>query len=260
MSSFFLNRLQTRWERMSSHRLNSFASVWQIIASCALFILAPAIAWADFSGEVVGVMDGDTIEVMHGQHAERVRLNGVDAPEKGQDYGRRAKQFTQELVEQKEVRIEAHGLDKYGRTIGDVFLMDGTHVNKELVRAGLAWWFCRHSSDEQLKQLEEEARDAKRSLWKDPLPIPPWVYRKLQRKQVPDVADFDCPGQTSSSPALGVSSGTTTPAPIIGNKRSYMYHRADCPNYAKVLQGNRVDFATAEAAEDAGYRLAGNCP
>ncbi|SLM48100.1 Uncharacterized endonuclease (modular protein) [Nitrospira japonica] len=164
----------------------------RLLLSIAL-LFTPSVAWAD-TGKVIAVLDGDIIEVIHGHQVERIRLNGIDRPEKGQDYGQRAKRFTQELVEQKEVRVETRGLDKYGRTIGDVFLMDGTHVNRELVNAGLAWRFCRHSSDNQLKQLEEESREAKRGLWVDPVPIPPWVYRKLQRKQVPDVADFDCSG------------------------------------------------------------------
>lgn len=227
---------------------------------CAIFsvLLLTAPALSDVStSQVISVVDGDTIDVLHGERLERIRLNGIDAPEKGQDYGRRAKQFTYELVEQKEVRIESQGLDKYGRTIGDVFLMDGTHVNKELVKAGLAWWFCRHSSDEQLKQLEEEARDAKRGLWVDPVPIPPWVYRKLQRKQVPDVSDFDCPGQSPSTPMNALSSG---PLQVIGNKRSHIYHRPDCPGYAKISANNQTIFPDAEAAEEAGYRLAANCP
>lgn len=128
------------------------------------------------------------------------------------------------------------------------------------MRAGLAWWYCRHSSDEELKRLEEEARDAKRGLWKDPVPIPPWVYRKLQRKQVPDVADFDCPGQSFSSPVLGSSTAIGAAGPVIANKRSHVYHRAECPGYGKVSQANRHEFADAASAEEAGYRLAGNCP
>jgi len=138
-----------------------------------------------------------------------------------------------------------------------VFLPDGTHVNRDLVKAGLAWWFCLHSSDEQLKQLEEEARDTKRGLWKDQVPIPPWVYRKIQRKQVPDLEDFDCPGQNPSPPLSPVPSGSSQ---IIGNKRSHIYHRPDCPGYAKVSENNQAVFPDAEAAEEAGYRLAGNCP
>lgn len=112
-------------------------------------------------------------------------------------------------------------------------LSDGTHLNKELVKAGLAWWYCRHSSNQELKQLEIEAREAKRELWKDPVPIPPWVYRKLQRKQVPDVADFECPGDSGSHPVADQASDAQT-APIIGNRKSHVYHKADCSGFGKV--------------------------
>ena len=89
-----------------------------------------------FSGKVVSVLDGDTIEVLHNQRAERIRLNGIDCPEKGQAYGKRAKQATSALVYGKEVTLQTHGKDKYRRTIADVLLPDGTNVNHELVKEG----------------------------------------------------------------------------------------------------------------------------
>jgi hypothetical protein len=74
----------------------------------------------------VAVLDGDTIEVLHNTHPERVRLSGIDCPEKGQAYGQKAKQAALALVFGKEVTLQAHGKDKYGRTLADVFLPDGT--------------------------------------------------------------------------------------------------------------------------------------
>lgn len=71
--------------------------------------------------------------------------------------------------------------DKYGRTVADVILPDGRVLNRELVSAGLAWWYRRYSQDKSLRQLEEQARSAKRGLWADPNPIPPWCYRKLKK-------------------------------------------------------------------------------
>jgi len=98
------------------------------------------VSGGEFTGHVVTVLDGDTIDVLHNSQPERIRLNGIDTPEKGQDYGRRAKQFTEDLVDEKEVRVESLGTDEYGRTIGNVRLPDGLILNKELVKAGLAWW------------------------------------------------------------------------------------------------------------------------
>ena len=104
-----------------------------------LLLLTAPPAFADFSGKVVGVDDGDTLSVMHKGWAEKVRLNGFDCPEKGQAYGRRAQQATSGLVFGKEVTVKTFGLDKYGRTIGGVTLPDGTVLNQELVREGMCW-------------------------------------------------------------------------------------------------------------------------
>jgi micrococcal nuclease len=84
---------------------------------------------ADFSDSIVAVLDGDTIEVLHNQRPERIRFSGIDCPEKVQAYGQRAKQAASELVFGKEVTLQTHGHDKYGCTLADVLLLDGTNVN-----------------------------------------------------------------------------------------------------------------------------------
>jgi endonuclease YncB( thermonuclease family) len=149
-----------------------------------LTLVAPrtAIRASDFTGRVVGISDGDTITVMHDGRAEKIRLNGIDAPEKGQPFGNRAKQFVSDLAFGKEVNVRDKGLDRYGRTIGEVFLADGDNLNHEIVRAGLAWWFRRYApKDRELEELEAEARQARRGLWVDPNPIPPWEWRRSSR-------------------------------------------------------------------------------
>lgn len=80
-----------------------------------LLVILPLQALADFTGQVVGVIDGDTIDVLHNGQSERVRLKGIDCPEKGQAYGTKAKQATSVLVFRKEVTLQTHGKDKYGR-------------------------------------------------------------------------------------------------------------------------------------------------
>ncbi len=138
-----------------------------------------------FHGQVVGVVDGDTIDVMREGVAVRIRLDGIDCPEKKQAYGTRAKQFTSRLAFGKEVRILDKGPDRYGRTIGEVILPDGTSLNKHLVAEGYAWWYQRYSDDEELKRLQQEAREANKGLWADPSVIPPWIYRMggVQQKE-----------------------------------------------------------------------------
>jgi endonuclease YncB( thermonuclease family) len=141
----------------------------------------PALPSVQFSGKVVGITDGDTISVMHNGRAEKIRLYGVDCPEKGQPYGTKAKQFISQLVFGKEVTVKDYGLDntRSRRTLGDIVLPDGRVVNEELLRAGFAWWYRKYVPNRlDLAALEEEARTAKRGLWADKDPMPPWEWRR----------------------------------------------------------------------------------
>ncbi len=145
-----------------------------LVHAVLLLCLTCAPAHADFSGPVVSVLDGDTIEVLNGHHAERIRLSGIDCPEKGQAFGQRAKQAASDLAFGKDVTIQTHGHDKYKRTLGDVILPDGTNVNQELVKQGWCWWYRKYApGDAVLEGLEKEAREAKKGLWADPHPVPP---------------------------------------------------------------------------------------
>lgn len=154
-------------------------SATQIFIVLAFLLFAFQVASAaSFSGQVVGISDGDTISVMHNGKAEKIRLNGIDCPESHQDFGQRAKQFTSDLAYNKTVTVEVSDHDKYGRTVGDVILPDGQNLNRELVSAGFAWWYKQYSHDQGLGELEAEARAAKRGLWQDPAPIAPWDFRR----------------------------------------------------------------------------------
>jgi endonuclease YncB( thermonuclease family) len=145
----------------------------------------PAGMAADLEGKVTGVLDGDTIEVLHEKKPERIRLYGIDCPEKGQPFGQKAKQATSALLFGKDVRIETHGRDKYWRTLGTVFQGEA-NINQALVREGWCWWFSKFvPKDAVLKQLEQEAKDAKKGLWADPNPTPPWLYRRLDAGAYP---------------------------------------------------------------------------
>ncbi len=138
---------------------------------------------ADFTGRVVGISDGDTITVLHNGKGERIRLHGIDCPEKRQAFGKRAKQLTSNLVFGKTVTVQVVDRDRYGRTIAEVLLPDGRSLNRELVKAGFAWWYWRYvPDDETLAQLEREARRAKRGLWADPNPVPPWEWRGMRKR------------------------------------------------------------------------------
>lgn len=155
-------------------------------ASLALLLLA---AWSTgagayvFRGKVVGVADGDTITVLHERRPETIRLNGIDAPEKNQAFGERARQFTAQLAFGQIVQVAVRGHDRYSRTVADVLLPDGKSLNHELVRAGYAWWFRRNSNDRRLEALEIEARGARRGLWADAQPVAPWEWRQAERER-----------------------------------------------------------------------------
>ncbi len=137
---------------------------------------------ADFTGRVVGVADGDTITVLHNGKGERIGLHGIDCPEKRQAFGKRAKQFTSTLVFGTTVTVQALDRDRYGRTVGVVLLPDGRSLNHELVRAGFAWMYRRYTNDQSLSDLEEEARVARRGLWADAEPVPPWEWRIMRKR------------------------------------------------------------------------------
>ena len=144
--------------------------------------------WADFSGKVVAVADGDTVSVLRdGTTTVKIRLDGIDCPEKKQAFGTRAKQFTSDLAFGKTVKVIEKEKDRYGRTVGDIILEDGRSLNQELVRAGMAWWYRHYApKDTELEALEAEARAGKLGLWIDAdtaaPPIPPWAWRKEKKK------------------------------------------------------------------------------
>jgi len=165
--------------------------MWRFVVGLYTVAILASPAFADFSGPVVSVLDGDTIEVLNGHHTERIRLSGIDCPEKGQAFGQRAKQAASALAFGKDVTIQTHGHDKYKRTLGDVILPDGMNLNQELVEQGWCWWYRKYApGDTVLEELEKSAREAKKGLWVDPAPIPPWVYRKARRGQSLDLSDL----------------------------------------------------------------------
>lgn len=136
----------------------------------------------DFSGPVTGVMDGDTLDVLAQGHARRVRLDGVDCPEKRQAFGHRSQHFTSAQVLGKIVSVEVLDIDKYGRMVAWVKMKDGRVLNEEIVRAGMGWWYRKYAPENKtLERLEAEARTAQRGLWANKNPIPPWDFRHPPR-------------------------------------------------------------------------------
>ena len=137
---------------------------------------------SEVSGKVVAITDGDTITVLHDGIPERVRLHGIDCPERKQAFYGEAKRYAAELAFGNSVVVRIKGHDRWKRAIGEVVLRDGRILNHELVRAGLAWWFRKYAiGDTTLQGLEDEARTAKRGLWADSNPVSPWDFRTKSR-------------------------------------------------------------------------------
>ncbi|MDH7515249.1 MAG: thermonuclease family protein [Bacteroidota bacterium] len=132
-------------------------------------------------GRVVGIRDGDTIELLVDGKTERIRLAGIDCPEKAQPYSVQAKAFTASLCFDSTVLARVCDTDHYGRRVCIVTLGDGRILNRELVSAGYAWHYRQYSSDPLLDRLEQQARAERRGLWSEPNPIPPWEFRKRAR-------------------------------------------------------------------------------
>lgn len=131
-----------------------------------------------FTGKVIGVADGDTITVLTEKNKKiKVRLEGIDCPESNQDFGTQAKKATSDLCFGKQVKVVKTGEDKYGRTLGHVYVGD-VCVNKELLKLGLAWQYKYFNKDEELAKLETEAREKRVGLWSAKDPVAPWDFRK----------------------------------------------------------------------------------
>jgi micrococcal nuclease len=134
-------------------------------------------------GKVVAAADGDTITVLEKRGPYRIRLFGIDAPERHQDFSNRAKQFASDLVFGKQVRVVKKDIDRYDRIVGIVYVGD-VCVNEEIVRNGLAWvyrYYCKIPICTAWLDLEAQARDSKMGLWSYPDPIPPWEFRRRRR-------------------------------------------------------------------------------
>lgn len=165
------------------------------ITPCAL--LSPVVlllalvctpAGADvLEGRVVGVTDGDTVTVLDAAKTEnKIRVAGIDAPEKAMPWGQKSKQALSDRVYGRDVRVDWSKRDRYGRIVGKV-IVDGKDAGLALVGEGLAWHYKKYENEQPLAdrleyaRLENEARSMRRGLWSDPAPVPPWEWRKQKQ-------------------------------------------------------------------------------
>jgi endonuclease YncB( thermonuclease family) len=162
----------------------SYARLW--LATCALALVSASFAAESWiiEGRVIAVADGDTITILdRDKRQHKIRLNGIDAPEKGQPSGFRSKENLSKLVFDRSVPAECHKVDRYNREICKV--LDGSvDVCLEQIRASYAWWYRAYAKKqspedrERYELAEQEAKAKKVGLWRDPNPVPPWEWRR----------------------------------------------------------------------------------
>ena len=156
-----------------------------VLFVAALTMLSAAVSGATVEGEVVAITDGDTIKILTPTKQQiKVRLADIDTPERGQPYGRKARQVLGEKIHRRQVDVEEVTIDRYQRLVGRVFL-DGRNINAEMVEDGAAWVYRKYSDDPQLIRLESQAREQGRGLWalQPDQRMPPWEWRKQQRSK-----------------------------------------------------------------------------
>lgn len=174
------------------------------LALLALLLLAAPLPAAEYSGSIVAVSDGDTLTMLvpNGSSYQQVkiRLGEIDAPESRQDYGTRAKQQLSDLAFGRQARVVVQDTDRYGRTVGRVYV-GGFDINAEMIRRGGAWVYRQYAKDPSLPRLEAEAKAAKRGLWALPEAqrTPPWEW-----------------GKNGGRPTEGTPSSPTAAPPVSG--------------------------------------------
>ena len=168
----------------------------RLAVSILLLITLPLAQAETLSGRVVRVTDGDTIVVLDASKVQhKIRLTGIDAPERSQAFGTKSKEHLADLVAGKTVEVDYSKYDRYGRILGKV-IVKGEDVNLEQVEAGMAWHYKKYQGEQsasdrvKYSDAELEARRHKLGLWNDPGPIPPWEYRQAKREHMNDLESF----------------------------------------------------------------------
>ena len=209
------------------------------IALITLIFVPYGFAQTEIIGRVVGVADGDTVTVLcNDNEQKKVRLFGIDSPEKSQDFGSKAKQLTSDLVFGKQVRVIQEDVDRYGRTVGIIYF-GKLCINEEIINNGFAWVY-RNYCDKPLCQewikKESIAKENKIGLWSQKDPTPPWDFRHGKPRTISIASK-----QNNSHEGL-----------IHGNVNSRVFHTETCKYYN--CSNCTENFKSKNDAINAGYR------
>jgi endonuclease YncB( thermonuclease family) len=176
--------------RLTTLKLKKLLSLLFLLILLSSF--TPDIKKGDnFTGKVIGIIDGDTYDILiPGNITLRIRMEGIDAPEKGMPFYKVSKQYLAGLCFSKTVTIHVTGIDIHNRVLAYTYGPDGTELSHEMIKAGLAWHYAKYNSDHVMADLETEARIHRTGLWFDANPMAPWTNRSLHRKGVSTKGTF----------------------------------------------------------------------
>ncbi len=207
-------------------------------------------------GTVIQVTDGDSFHIAAGGERYEVRLNGIDCPELDQAYGIEATAFAAEYLYHL-VEFKIRDKDRYGRYIADVY-KDGTWINRELVEQGLAWHYTQYSDDKRLARSEEAARSAKRGLWADDDPTPPWEWRRIGGASARQSGDFPAPSPAFLQWSMANNSEVQDTAFVCNSPGARAYHRN---HQCRFLQNcsREIYWKAAEMAREKDRTLCNYC-
>jgi endonuclease YncB( thermonuclease family) len=209
----------------------------------SLFFIATTLHAATLSGRVVAIADGDTITILDSSNTQyKIRLAGIDAPEKKQPFGNVSKKSLSDMVYGKQVSVDYNKQDRYGRTVGKV-IVDGVDANLQQVKRGLAWFYKKYQNEQPLEDrldylhAQQDAEQSKVGLWTEPSPIPPRDFRKSKKQgnnnnqEQPVAAATQPIDEPASQPVVVKKS-----AVISSNSKSDSEHCYDLATDAAVLK------------------------
>ena len=160
------------------------ATDFLVLLAAAVLLLTAALADSPIiEGRVISIADGDTLTLLTLEKEQvKIRLAEIDTPERGQPYASKAQDELSSLVWQQEINVQVVTIDRYGRTVGRIYVGD-IDVSAEMVRRGAAWVYRKYATDDSLYALEDEAREAKRGIWglSEADRMPPWEWRRNRR-------------------------------------------------------------------------------
>ena len=188
----------------------------------------------EFTAKVIAVLDGDTVLVKRAKGLVKIRLVGIDAPEKLQTFGETSKHSLSDMVMGKQVTIKSQAIDKYGRMVASINV-NGLDVNAEQIRRGMAWENSNFHSDKKLLALQEEAKQEPRGLWALSDPMPPWDWRK-QHPSIAPIADAAPPTESKPTASFDPNCGTKKHCSEMTSCEEAKFYLASCG--AKMLDGD----------------------